>query len=224
MSAVGNGPLQRMMGRGEPVLWAMIVGGVLWIVHGYYRNLTPHGPDVQWQEELGYSPVLSPELFLLYNVPGVLALLLTAWAALSFVGFLSGPRSRLKQAALVFAVLGLVLGIIAAAGQVILFDPLTFGGISFGIPVLGLALFLAGLAVARDGRSGGGYPGVLGPGLMLMGAVGMFVLPLRPLMYALELLPLAFGAGVFAVFGGGWVALAVILRNVPEPKAGSAYA
>jgi hypothetical protein len=109
MSAVGKGPLKRMMGRGEPVLWAMIVGGVLWIVHGYYRNLTPHGPDVQWQEDLGYSPVLSTELFLLYNVPGILALLLTAWAALSFVGFLSGPRSRLKQAALVCAALGLCL-------------------------------------------------------------------------------------------------------------------
>jgi hypothetical protein len=100
MSAAGKGPLKRMMGRGEPVLWAMIVGGVLWIVHGYYRNLSPHGPDVQWQEDLGYSPVLTTGLFLLYNVPGVLALLLTAWAALSFVGFLLGPRGRLKQAAL----------------------------------------------------------------------------------------------------------------------------
>lgn len=223
MSATGNGPLQRMMGRGKPVLWAMIVGGVLWIVHGYYRNLTPHGPDVQWQEDLGYSPVLSPELFLLYNVPGVLALLLTAWAALSFAGFLAGPRSLLKQAALISAALGLVLGIIAAAGQVILFDPLTTGGLSFGVPVLGLALFLAGLAVAKDGPSGGGYPGALGPVLMLIGAVGMFILPLRPLMYALEMLPPAFGAGVFAVFGAGWVVLGVVLRNVLEPKAGSAY-
>ena len=82
MSAMPKGLLGRM-GSGQPVLWAMIVGGVLWIVHGYYRNLTPHGPDVQWQEDLRYSPVLSTELFLLYNVPGVLALLLTAWAALS---------------------------------------------------------------------------------------------------------------------------------------------
>jgi hypothetical protein len=58
---------------------------------------------------------------------------------------------------------------------------------------------------------------------MLIGAVGMFVLPLRPLMYALDVMPLAFGAGVFALFGAGWVALGVILRNVREPKAGSAY-
>ena len=221
MSAMPKGPLKRP-GQGQPALWAMIVGGVLWIVHGYYRNLMPHGPDVQWREDLGYSPVLSTELFLLYNVPGVLALLLTAWATLTFVVVLAGSRGRLKQTALVLAALSLLLGIIAGGGQVMLFDPLTFGGLSFGVPVLGLALFLVGLAVARAGRSGAGHSRLLGPGLVLIGAVGMFVLPLRPLMYALEILPLAVGAGVFALFGAGWIMLGVILRNVG--KAGTTYA
>lgn len=223
MSAMPKGPLRRT-GSGQPVLWAMIVGGVLWIVHGYYRNLMPHGPDVQWREDLGYSPVLSTELFLLYNVPGVLALLLTAWATLTFVVVLAGSRGRLKQTALVLAALSLLLGIIAGGGQVMLFDPLTFGGLSFGVPVLGLALFLVGLAVTRAGRSGAGHSRLLGPGLMLIGALGMFVLPLRPLMYALEMLPLAFGAGVFALFGAGWITLGVMLRNAPEQKAGTARA
>lgn len=224
MRAMPKGPLKRM-GRGQPMLWAMIAGGVLWIVHGYYRNLMPHGPDVQWREDLGYSPVLSTELFLLYNVPGVLALLLTAWAALSFVVVPAGSRSRLKQAALVFAALSLLLGIIAGGGQVMLFDPLTVGGLSFGVPVLGLALFLVGLAVVEEaGRTGEGHSRLLGPGLMLVGALGMFVLPLRPLMYALEMLPLAVGAGVFALFGAGWITLGVMLRNAPERNAGTAQA
>ena len=60
-----------------------------------------------------------------------------------FVVVLAGSGSRLKQAALVLAALGLVLGVIAAGGQVMFFDPLTVGGLSFGVPVLGLALFLA---------------------------------------------------------------------------------
>ena len=88
------------------------------------------------------------------NVPGVLALLLTAWATLTFVVVLAGSRSRLKQAALVLAALGFVLGIIAAGGQVMLFDPLTVGGLSFGVPVLGLATFLVGLAVVSPAGAG----------------------------------------------------------------------
>ena len=59
---------------------------------------------------------------------------------------------------------------------------------------------------------------------MLIGAVGMFVLPLRPLMYALEMLPLAVGAGVFALFGTGWITLGVMLRNAPGRNAGTTYA
>ena len=47
----------------------------------------------------------------------------------------------------------------------------------------------------------------------------MFVLPLRPLMYALEMVPLAVGAGVFALFGVGWIMLGVMLRNAPERNA-----
>ncbi|MDQ0822314.1 hypothetical protein QFZ79_000051 [Arthrobacter sp. V4I6] len=60
---------------------------------------------------------------------------------------------------------------------------------------------------------------------MTIGAVGMFVLPLRPLLYALEVLPPAIGAGVFALFGAGWIMLGFILRGyVPERKAGTACA
>lgn len=212
-------PLNRLLGRGPAVLWAMAAGGVLWIVHGYFRNMTPQGPDVVWREDLGYSPIVSTELFLLYNLPGVFALLLTAWAALSYLATLNTAHTGLKRTAQILALLAAVFGLIATAGQIVLFDPLTFGSISFGTPTLGLAIFLTGLAVASDSR-GQEHPRVLGPGLMLLGAIGLFILPLRPLMYALELLPLAFGALVFALFGAGWVVLGFNLRKaaIRQPR------
>lgn len=120
--------------------------------------------------------------------------------------------------------LSLVLAIIAAAGQLILFDPLTTGGLSLGAPVVGLALFLSGVAATGDGHDREGHPKLLGLGLMLLGAVGMFVLPLRPLMYALELLPLGFGAAIFALFGAGWIILGFSLRNAAARDAGTACA
>ncbi|MBT2554420.1 hypothetical protein [Arthrobacter sp. ISL-5] len=224
MNAPTIRPLRRVLGRGEPVWWAMFIGGLLWIVHGYYRNLTPHGPDVLWQEDRQYSPVLSAELFVLYNLPGVLALLLTAWAALSYLAFVPAAHSRLRRTARVLVALSLVLAIIAAAGQLIQFDPLTTGGLSLGAPVVGLALFLSGVAATGDGHDRNGNPKLLGLGLMLLGAVGMFVLPLRPLMYALELLPLAFGAAIFALFGTGWIILGFSLRNAAARDTGTACA
>lgn len=51
-----------LLGNGPTVLWAMNAGGILWIVYGYFRFMTPQGPDVEWREELGYSPILSTEL------------------------------------------------------------------------------------------------------------------------------------------------------------------
>jgi len=189
MKASTGNPINRLLGQGPAVLWSMVAGGILWIVHGYFRFMTPQGSDVVWREDLGYSPILSTELFLLYNLPGVLALLLTAWAALSYLTTLRTARTGLKRAAQMLVLLASVLGLIAAAGQVVQFDPLTTGGISLGPPVLGLALFLAGLAAVRDGKGLYGHRGLLGSGLMLLGVIGMVALPLPSLMYALALLP-----------------------------------
>lgn len=178
----------------------------------------------EWREDLQYSPILSTELFLLYNLPGVLALLLTAWAALSYLASLRTARTGLKRAAQILVLLASILGLIATAGQVVLFVPPTTGGISLGAPVLGLALFLAGLAVVRDGKFLYGHSGFLGPVLILLGVIGMLTLPLQPLMYALALLPLAFGTAVFALFGAGWVVLGFSLRHETVGDSGNAYA
>lgn len=216
MKASTETPIFRMLGQGPAVLWATTVGGILWVVYGYFEFMTPQGPDVVWREELGYSPILRTELFLLYNLPGVLALLLTAWATLSYLRTLRTGHTGLKRAALIVALLASAFGLLATAGQVIPFDPLTTGGLSLGTPILGLALFLAGLAVVRDRKALYGQAGWTGPVLVLLGVIGMFTLPLRPLMFALALLPLAFGAAAFTLFGAGWIILALSLRNMPE--------
>lgn len=202
-----------MPAPGPGLVSGMVAGGVLWIVHGYFRFIMPYGPDAVWRADLGYSPVLSTELFLLYNSPGVLALLLTAWAAFLYLRSLQRTRPGLQRGAWILAVVALLFGLTAAVGVAILFVPPTTGGISFGVPVLGLALFLAGLAVGRNGQDRHGQSRFLGRMLVLMGLVGMFTLPVQPLMYALALLPLAVGTTVFAVFGAGWVALAFKLNS-----------
>lgn len=53
----------------------------------------------------------------------------------------------------------------------------------------------------------------LGPVLMSLGAIGLFTLPLRPFLFALALLPLAFGTTVLALFGALWILLGLSLRN-----------
>lgn len=52
--------------------------------------------------------------------------------------------------------------------------------------------------------------------MILLGVTGVFTLLLRPLMFALALLPLAFGAAASALFGAAWILLAFSLRNEPE--------
>jgi hypothetical protein len=213
MNSRAGSPFNRLLGQGPAVLWAMVVGGILWIFYGYFRFMTPQGPDAVWREDLQYSPIVSTELFLLYNLPGVLALLLTAWATLSYLARLRTAHTGLRRAAQILVLLAGLFGLTAAAGLVVLFAPPTMGGISLGVPALGLALFLTGLAAIRDGNGPYGRLGLLGPLLMLLGVIGMITLPLQPLIYAMALLPIAFGTAEFALFGAGWVVLGFSLRS-----------
>jgi hypothetical protein len=196
----------RLLGHTPGVPIAMAVGGSLWIVYGYFRFLMPRGPDVMWREDLQYSAIISTELFLLYNLPGILALLLTAWAALSCLTTLQAARTGKKRTAQALLALSFLFGVLGTVGQVVRFDPLTTGGLGFGVPILGLAVFLAGLS-ARGGKVVHDHSSWSGLSLVLLGVIGMFTLPLRPLMFALSMLPLAFGTAVFALFGAGWIGL-----------------
>ena len=61
--------------------------------------------------------------------------------------------------------------------------------------------------------------------LLALGLLGLFLLPLWPLVYAVELLVTAAGAAFIALFGLGWVGLgmALIARGqVPSGTRGSA--
>lgn len=204
----------RMLGPGPGLVWLLVAGGVLWMVHGYFRFIMPYGPDSAWREDVNYSPIVSTELFLLYNSPGVAALLLTDWATFWYLRHLPGTRPGLQRTARILAVLAVLFGLIAAIGLAVLFVPPTTGGISLGVPLLGLALLLAGLYVHWDRQDLHGHSGFVGRMLVILGLIGMFTLPVQPLIYALALLPPAVGTAVFALFGAGWVAVAINLSSV----------
>ncbi len=71
-----------------------------------------------------------------------------------------------------------------------------------GTLALGAAAFAAGVAVRRGGTEPGWRIA-----LLLVGLVGMFLLPLWPLVYAVQWVPEVAGAGLIALFGLGWVVL-----------------
>jgi len=205
MAARADQKAQAVPMPGPAVRGAMAVGGALWALFGYYRFMTPHGNDVLWREDLGYSLILSNGLFILYNLPGVVALLATTWAALSYVVALHPMHRRLRIASVLLLMFAAVFGLMAAAGQLGQFDALTTGGLSFGVLFLGLALFTAGLAMTKGKDSTGRNRPMVASGLMLLGGIGVMTLLLRPLMYALQLLPLAFGAAACMLFGLAWI-------------------
>lgn len=61
---------------------------------------------------------------------------------------------------------------------------------------------------------------MISSGLMLLGGAGVMILLLRPLMFALQMLPLAFGAAACMVFGLGWILLTLASRaDAKEPAA-----
>jgi hypothetical protein len=146
-------------------------------------------------------------MFILYNLPGVLALLMTALGAFPYVAAVHPVKRKLGNVSRVLLVIAAVFGSMAAVGQLGRFDALTTGGVSFGVLFLGLALFLAGLATSAKNTGTGRYGPVQGIELMLLGITGMLILLLRPLVFALQLLPLAFGTAACVLFGVGWILL-----------------
>ena len=106
----------------------------------------------------------------------------------------SGRLVRLGRV-LAFATLG--LGVLSGLGLAIGITPLVLGPIGLGTPVLGAAACF----VATGARSADRGP------LLVIGALGLFALPLRPLVYAVQVIPLAAGAALIGLFGLGWVAL-----------------
>ncbi|MGX1159885.1 hypothetical protein FBY31_1754 [Arthrobacter sp. SLBN-100] len=219
MDTRDHGDAQPVPLPGLAIRLIMAFGGALWAAYGYYRFMTPYGRDVLWREDLGYSLILSHGLFILYNLPGVLALLATTWAALSCATALRSVPGKLRTGSQVLLVFAAVFGLTAMAGQLGQIDALTTGGLSFGALFLGLGLFSAGLSVAREKPSSSRLSTMISSGLMLLGGAGVMILLLRPLMFALQMLPMAFGAAACVVFGLGWILLALASRAEAKRRA-----
>jgi hypothetical protein len=188
-----------------------VIAGLLWIVYGSFTMLSPWGTDVVYREALGYSAVIDVFLFVLYSLPGALALILSAVALLGVIALLqhdAGGRGKAARG-LTFAALG--LGFLSLGGVVVLFDPLFTAGRIFGTLSLGLATLGASLA-ARRCRSASAWTWTLLP----LGVLGVSLLPLWPLVYALGWLTVEAGALVIAVFGIGWMWVGRRLWNAAD--------
>jgi hypothetical protein len=174
------------------------LGGLLWVLYGPLAMLQPWGVDVVYRDSLGYSEIVSTPLFLAYSLPGALALVLTAAALLLMRPILERGRPW-ARAARGLSWAALVLGIASLAGVAARFDPVFTAGRIFGTLALGLAALAAGAAAA--GAPDTRWRTVL----WVLGALGVFLLPLWPLVHALAWLPPAAGALLIALFGAAWV-------------------
>lgn len=183
------------------------VGGLLWVAYGPLTMLQPWGPDVAYEEGRGYSLVLDARLFVGYSLPGALAVALSAAALLSLPQLHpEPPRARRVVAATRTArALGwvaLVLGLAALVGVAMLLDPVFTAGRIFGTLALSAGLVCAAVGGGTHrGRERAGH-------LLLLGALGAFLLPVWPLVHALGWLSEAAGAVLIAGFGAGWLAVA----------------
>lgn len=175
-----------------------MLGGVLWIPYGILTMLHPWGVDVVYSEARGYSIVVNPALFLAYSLPGGLALALTS---VGLIGILAHLRTnRRGRGASVSAYIALALGVLCLLGAVILFDPVFTAGRIFGTVVLGVATVLAAV-VAHERKASRAFVGAL----LFVGVLGLFLLPLWPLVYALQWLAPIQAVWFFVFFGVGWV-------------------
>ena len=187
-----------------------ILGGLLWVPYGVFEMLEPWGTDTVYRDELGYAAIADGRLFVAYSLPGSLALLLTALGLLGAVRRLRLSACRTGRIGRILAYVALALGALSLAGVGALLDPLFTAGRIFGTLALGVATMLAGVAARRVGA-----PPDWVAALLLLGLMGLFLLPLWPLVYAVELLPTSAGAAFIVLFGLGWALLGYRLRTAP---------
>ncbi len=191
--------------RWSPLL--ATIGGLLWIPYGVFEMLQPWGTDTVYREDRGYEVITDETLFVAYALPGSLALLLTALGLAGVVGLFGLPAGRIGRIGRILAYVAAALAVFSLAGVIALFDPVFTSGRIFGTLALGIATLLVSVEAHKKGVA---RHWTLA--LLLLGAIGIFLLPLWPLVYALEWLPEAAGAAIIALFGLGWIALGYRLR------------
>ena len=175
----------------------MVLGGILWAVHGVFEMVTPFGVASVYDASLGYELINDRALYLLYGVPATVALILSSFGLVTLARAQTGRLVGVGRA-LAFATLGAgaLSGLALAMGSA----PLFVAPIALGTPVLGAATCFVATGARSPARADRGM-------LLLTGVLGLFILLLRPLVYALQVIPPAAGAAIIALFGLGWVAL-----------------
>ncbi|MDP8923784.1 MAG: hypothetical protein M3O34_12995 [Chloroflexota bacterium] len=188
---------------------AATVGGLLWLPYGVFEMLEPWGAATVYREGVGYELIIDVPRFVAYSLPGGLALLLTSLGLLGAIARLRLPPGRGGRSGGIergLASVALGLAALSLAGVAARFDPLFTVGLIFGTLALGAAASLAGVAARRAGVAPAWTAALLTLGLM-----GLLVLPLWPLVYAVALVPPGAGAAFLALFGLGWMALGCAL-------------
>ncbi|MDP8908087.1 MAG: hypothetical protein M3N47_03005 [Chloroflexota bacterium] len=192
---------------------AAALGGLLWMPYGAFEMLRPWGEDTVYRDDRGYEVITDPLLYWVYSLPGSLALLLTTLGLLGAFKLLRLPAERTSRIGLILAYVALGLAILSAVGVVVGFDPLFTAPRIFGTLALGAATVLAGVVAHRAGTAPGWAATLLAVGLL-----GLFLLPLWPLVYAVNLVPEGGGAGIIALFGLGWVVVGYQLWMGQRPE------
>jgi hypothetical protein len=191
----------------QPVLTAAL-GGALWVAYGVLELVQPWGADTRYDEARGYDVVVDRGLHLLYSLPGSLALLLCAAGLLALLRRFEVDSRATRVAIRVTA----GLAVLSAAGVLLAFDPVFTTGRVLGTVVLGIGLLAAGRAAGRAaGATAWRSP------FVALGLVALFLLPLWPLVFAVQWLSPGAGAAVIGLHGLGWMVLggAAPSRTVP---------
>lgn len=196
----------RGISRRQMAVAATSVGGMLWALYGFLAMLTPWGAEVVYQEAQGYSVVLHGGLFVLYSLPGGLALVLTSWGLIQITAHLRQPSKRIDKLTLALAFVATFLGLASVVGVILQLDPLFSAARIFGTLVLGLATTMAAV-MAHRAPADRGWVVVFA----LTGLLGLSLFPLWPLVYAFAFVTMLEGALIIALFGVGWLVIAGLL-------------
>ena len=168
------------------------------------------GGDTVYRDDRGYEVVTDAALYWAYGLPGSLALLLTDLGLLGTFARLGLPAGRPGSVGRILAYVALGLAVLSVAGLVALFDPLFTAARVFGTVALGAATLLAGVEARQVGTAQGWTAA-----LLVLGLLGLFLLPLWPLVFAVEVVPEGGGAALIALFGLGWALVGHRLRSRP---------
>lgn len=191
---------------------AAVLGGLLWIPYGVFEMLKPWGTDTVYRDELGYEVIVDAPLFVAYSLPGSLALLLTTLGLFGVLARLGLPTQRAGRIGRALASVALALALLSILGILVQFDPLFTSGRIFGSLALGAATLLVGI----DARTRGVAANWI-VDLLIVGLMGLLLLPLWPLVFALQLAPEGVGAAYIGAFGLGWALTGYRLHESVQP-------